>query len=75
MNTNRKFKMVWLSALQTVPAHVALTVRLVDVTMDEVLWSVSSSGSDSDLASALEAASSSAMQAVAKQLKKPAAAH
>jgi hypothetical protein len=54
---------------QTVPAHVALNVRLVDAKTSELLWSVSSGASDDDLASATEAASASAMQAVLKKLK------
>ena len=60
---------------QTVPAHVGLSVRLVDVTTGEVLWSVSSSASASDLTTATEQASASAMQAVTAQLKKLAAGH
>jgi hypothetical protein len=54
---------------ETVPAHAAMTVRLVDASTGELLWSVSSSASGDDLASATESASSSAMQAVAKRLK------
>ena len=54
---------------QTVPANVAMNVRLVDAKTNELLWSVSASASDDDLASAAEAASASAMQAVLKQLK------
>jgi hypothetical protein len=56
---------------QTVPAHVAMNVRLVDAKSSELLWSVSSSASGDDLAAAAEAASASAMQAVLKRLKKP----
>ncbi|MFI5349432.1 MAG: hypothetical protein ACHQ2Z_07805 [Elusimicrobiota bacterium] len=55
---------------QTVPAHVAMNVRLLDAKTSELLWTVSSSASGDDLASATEAASAAAMQAVAKKLKK-----
>jgi hypothetical protein len=55
---------------QTVSAHVALNVRLVDAKTNELLWSVSASASGDDLAGATETASARAMQAVAKQLKK-----
>ena len=55
---------------ESVPAHVAMNVRLVDAKTNELLWSVSSSASGDDLAGATEAASASAMQAVVKQLKK-----
>ena len=55
---------------QTVPAHVAINVRLVDAKTNELLWSVSAAASDDDLPAATEAASASAMQAVLKQLKK-----
>jgi hypothetical protein len=57
---------------QTVPAHVAMNVRLLDAKTNELLWSVSASASDDDLAAAAEAASADAMQAVLKQLKKEA---
>ena len=56
---------------QTVPAHVAMNVRLVDAKTNELLWSVSSSASGDDLAAAAEAASAAAMQAVTKRLKTP----
>lgn len=54
---------------ETVPAHVAMNVRLLDAKTNELLWSVSSSASGDDLAGATEAASASAMQAVVKKLK------
>ncbi|HEX4048321.1 MAG TPA: hypothetical protein VH309_10830 [Elusimicrobiota bacterium] len=54
---------------ETVPAHVALSVRLVNAKTNELLWSASSSASGDDLPSATESASSSAMQAVIKKLK------
>lgn len=54
---------------ETTPASVSMTVRLLDVTTGEVLWSVSSSGTGGDLPSATEAASSAAMQALVKKLK------
>jgi hypothetical protein len=60
---------------ETVPAHVALSLRLVDAASGEVLWSASSSAGGPDLPSALEAASASAMKETAKQLKKQAKAH
>lgn len=55
---------------QTVPAHAGLSMRLVDVETGEVLWSASASAGGDDLPSALEEASSKAMQAVVKELKK-----
>lgn len=55
---------------QTLPAHVALTVRLLDAKSGELLWTVSASGSGNDLSSATEEASAYAMQAVVKKLKK-----
>lgn len=55
---------------QTVPAHVAMNVRLLDAKTNELLWTVSSSASGDDLPSATEDASASAMQAVIKKLKK-----
>ena len=54
----------------TLSAHVAMNVRLLDAKTSELLWTVSSSATDDDLASATEDASSSAMQAVIKKLKK-----
>ena len=53
----------------TVPAHVAMNVRLLDAKTNELLWSASSSASGDDLTSATEAASAAAMQAVLKKLK------
>lgn len=55
---------------QTVPAHVAMNVRLLDAKTNELLWSVSSSGSGDDLPAATEDASAAAMKAVLKQLSK-----
>jgi hypothetical protein len=54
---------------ETVPAHVAMNVRLLDAKTNELLWSVSSSASGDDLPSATESASAGAMQAVIKKLK------
>jgi curli biogenesis system outer membrane secretion channel CsgG len=54
---------------ETVPAYAAMNVRLVDAKTNELLWSVSSGGSGDDLPGAVEAASASAMQVVAKKLK------
>ena len=59
---------------ETVPARVAMNVRLIDAKTNELLWSASSSASGDDLAAATEAASASAMQAVVKRLKQTAAA-
>ncbi|MDE2143131.1 MAG: hypothetical protein KGJ84_12045 [Elusimicrobia bacterium] len=53
----------------TLPAHVGLSMRLVDARTAEVLWSASASSSGSDLPSAAEEAAASAMRAVAAQLK------
>ena len=53
----------------TLSAHVAMNVRLLDAKTNELLWTVSSSATDDDLASATEDASASAMQAVIKKLK------
>ncbi len=58
--------------LQTFPAHVGLSVRLVDVQTGEVLWSASASSDGVDITSATEQSSSKIMQAVVKELKKAA---
>ncbi len=55
---------------QTVPAHVGISVRLVDVETGEVLWSASGSGNGSFLNEATENASSQVMEAIKKQLSK-----
>jgi len=55
---------------QTFPAHVGLSVRLVDVRGGQVLWSSSGSADGVDLGAAAEQASSKIMQAVVKQLQK-----
>lgn len=54
---------------QTVPARVALNVRLLDAKTNELLWSVSSSGTGEDAAAATEEASAAAMKAVLKKIK------
>lgn len=54
---------------QTVPARVALNVRLLDAKTNELLWSVSSSGTGDDPAAATEEASAAAMKAVLKKIK------
>ena len=54
----------------TLPAHVGLSVRLVDTQSGEVLWSASSSSDGVDLTAAAEQASAEIMQAVVKQLQK-----
>jgi hypothetical protein len=54
---------------QTVPARVALNVRLLDARTNELLWSVSSTGSGDDPAAATESASASAMKALLKKIK------
>jgi curli biogenesis system outer membrane secretion channel CsgG len=51
------------------PASVGLSARLVDVATGEVLWSVSASADGDTTGAAVEAASSSAMHAVAARLK------
>lgn len=55
---------------QTLPAHVGISVRLVDVTSGEVLWSSSGAGEGVSLGSAAEQASSKIVQALIKRLKK-----
>jgi len=54
---------------QTVPATVSLNVRLLDAKTNELLWSVSSSGSGDDAAAATEAASAAAIKALLKKIK------
>ena len=54
---------------QTVPASVALNVRLLDARTNELLWSVSSSGTGDDPAAATEEASAAAMKALHKKIK------
>jgi curli biogenesis system outer membrane secretion channel CsgG len=58
--------------VETLPAHVGMSVRLVDVGTAEVLWSASDSSQGADPAAATEQASAALMQGVAKQLKKSA---
>jgi hypothetical protein len=55
---------------ETLPAHVGMSVRLVDVQTGEVLWISSASSDGVDLTAATEQASSKIMQAVIKQIKK-----
>jgi len=55
--------------VQTVPAHIGMSVRLVSVQTGEVLWSGSGSAYGSNLGEAAEEASSQIMQAVAKRVK------
>jgi hypothetical protein len=57
---------------ETVPAHVGMSVRLVDVQTGEILWSGSASSDGVDLTSASQSCSAAIMQAVVKQLKKAA---
>ncbi|HVE13051.1 MAG TPA: CsgG/HfaB family protein [Elusimicrobiota bacterium] len=59
-----------VAEVETIPARVGVSVRLVSVDTGQVLWSGSASSSGSDLASAAEEASSQIMQAVARKLKK-----
>jgi hypothetical protein len=54
---------------EEVDARVGLSVRLVDVETGELLWSGSAAGRASQLGQAVEAASSSIMEAVAAKLK------
>jgi hypothetical protein len=55
---------------QTVPAHAALTVRLVSVETGEILWEGSADSDGVDLNAATEQASAKIMQAVVQKLKK-----
>lgn len=55
---------------ETFPAHVGISVRLVDVLSGEVLWTCSGGAEGVDLGAASEQASSKIMQALAKRLKK-----
>lgn len=54
---------------QTVPAHVGLSIRLVDTQTGEVLWVSSGASDGSNLAAATETASSKIMEATIKKLK------
>lgn len=54
---------------ESVDAHAGLSVRLVDARTGEMLWSGSASADAPHLQAALEDASASVMQAVAKRLK------
>lgn len=54
--------------VETVPAHVGLSVRLVDAQSGEVLWSASASSDGDDLTAATEDASSRIMSAVAEKI-------
>jgi hypothetical protein len=57
-----------VQSVQTIEAHVGLSVRLVDSQTGEVLWSGSASADAPHLHAAVEEASSTLMQAVAKRL-------
>jgi len=59
-----------VAEVQTLPAHVGLSARLVSVQTAEVLWSASASSEGSDPSAATEQASAAIMREVAKQLKK-----
>ena len=54
---------------ETSPAHVGMTLRLVDVESAELLWSASASNDGSSLSDATEQASAELMRGVVKQLK------
>lgn len=56
--------------VETLPARVGMSVRLVDVETAEVLWSASASSDGVGPAAATEQASAALMQGVVKQLKK-----
>jgi hypothetical protein len=58
--------------VETFPAHVGMSVRLVDVATAELLWSASAASDGADPASATEQASAALMQGVVAQLKKSA---
>jgi len=53
---------------KTLPAHVGLSVRLVDVETGEVLWSASADSNGSDMTAAAEEASSRLTNAIVKAL-------
>lgn len=55
---------------ETLPAHVGMSVRLVDAQTGEVLWISSASSDGVDLTAAIEHVSSKIMQAVIKRIKK-----
>lgn len=54
---------------EVIPAHVGMSVRLVDVETGELLWSGSASGQGNHLDEAMEAASVQIMKSVAARLK------
>jgi hypothetical protein len=54
---------------KTLPAHVGLSVRLVDVETGEVLWSASADSDGSDMTTAAEEASSKLTNALVKALQ------
>lgn len=55
---------------ETLPAHVAMSVRLVSVETGEILWEGSADSDGADLNAAAEQASAKIMQAVVAKLKK-----
>ena len=65
-HTNRR-----VPGIETLPARVGMSVRLVDVETGEVIWSATASSEGVDLTAAAEESSSKIMQAVVRQLKKP----
>lgn len=55
--------------VETVPAYVGLSVRLVDVQTGQVLWSASGTGKGPDMTSATQKVCSTIMNTVSKELK------
>lgn len=55
--------------IETLPASIGMSVRLVSVETGELLWSASASGSGDNLTLAAQEASSKLMQEIIKQMK------
>jgi hypothetical protein len=60
----------WVPEVETLPAHVGLSARLVDAGSGELLWDASAQSEGVNPATATEQACSALMQGVVKQIKK-----
>ena len=56
--------------VETLPAYVGLSVRLVDVQTGQVVWTAAASGSANDMTRASQKVCSTIMQSVSKELKR-----
>lgn len=67
---NRYTTAMYVEKVDTQPAHVGMSVRLVDIETGEVIWSASSDSEGADAGDAAEKASSKLVTAVMEKYKK-----